>query len=101
MDNVPAIIGVTLTGVAMIGGLLLYVIRGEIVKATQQIQPDANGGSSLPDVARGVKANAEALDQLDRSNSAFHELLAARVQDIHRRIDELHPAPHKRRREDT
>lgn len=100
MDSVPAIIGVTLTGVAMLGGLLLYVIRGEIHKATRPIQPDANGGSSLPDVARGVQANADALDKLDRSNSAFHELLAARVHDIHRRIDELHPEPHNRRRED-
>lgn len=49
MDNIPAVIAVTLTGVAMLGGVMLYVIRGEIGKATANLQPK-NGGTGWSDV---------------------------------------------------
>ena len=49
MDNVPAVIAVILTGTAMLGGLLLYVIRGEIRTATKYLQP-RNGGEGWSDV---------------------------------------------------
>ena len=49
MDNVPAVIAVILTGTAMLGGLLLYVIRGEIHTATKYLQP-RNGGEGWSDV---------------------------------------------------
>jgi hypothetical protein len=49
VDNIPAIIAVTLTGVAMLGGAMLYVIRGEIGKATKDLQPK-NGGTGWSDV---------------------------------------------------
>lgn len=48
MDYVP-VVAVTFTGLTILGAVLLYVIRAEIRKATQQIQPEANGGKSLPD----------------------------------------------------
>ena len=47
--NVPAYVGVILTGVAMLGGLMLYIIRGEIAKATKYLQP-RNGGEGWSDV---------------------------------------------------
>jgi hypothetical protein len=49
MESAPAIIGVTLTGVAMLGALLLYIIRGEITKAGKDRQP-RNGGTGWIDV---------------------------------------------------
>jgi hypothetical protein len=49
VDNVPAVIAVILTGTAMLGGLLLYVIRGEIRTATKYLQP-RNGGEGWSDV---------------------------------------------------
>ena len=49
MDNVPAVIAVVLTGTAMLGGVMLYVIRGEISKATKYLQP-RNGGEGWSDV---------------------------------------------------
>ena len=49
MDNIPAVVGVILTGVAMLGALMLYVIRGEITKATKYLQP-RNGGEGWSDV---------------------------------------------------
>jgi hypothetical protein len=49
VDSIPAVIAVTLTGVAMLGGLMLYVIRGEISKATKDLQP-RNGGTGWSDV---------------------------------------------------
>jgi len=47
--NVPAYVGVILTGVAMLGALMLYIIRGEIAKATRYLQP-RNGGEGWSDV---------------------------------------------------
>jgi len=47
--NVPAYVGVILTGVAMLGALMLYIIRGEIAKATKYLQP-RNGGEGWSDV---------------------------------------------------
>lgn len=52
-------IAVTLTALSLMTGVLLYVIRAEIGKATRPIQPEANGGKSLPDVA----ANTELIVQ--------------------------------------
>jgi len=46
-----AAIGLALTALPIVAAILLYIVRAEIVKATRPIQPDANGGKSLPDVA--------------------------------------------------
>ena len=95
MDNIPAVIAVTLTGVAMLGAGMLYVIRGEIGKATKDLQPK-NGGGGWSDTARIV-------NQIDTRLTA----LGKEVQQLHARIDYLHdrqpppnPTPYRRRAND-
>lgn len=67
--------------VAVVGAVVavarwtVKAIRHAVAEATQQIQPDANGGASLPDVGRSVRALAE-------SNDRQHQRL-------HQRIDGL------------
>ena len=49
MDIDPAVVGVTIAALGLAGGFALYIIRGEIGRATKDIQP-RNGGKGWSDV---------------------------------------------------
>jgi hypothetical protein len=104
---------IALTGA--IAGVLRYVMRGlehkigDVVKeSTSQIQPGANGGMSLPDVARGVStlidrqtAIGREIGDLREANDATHDLLAAKVDRVSERLEAHAALPiHNRRKTD-
>lgn len=68
-DWVALIGGVLVITATVIGGLMWYVrvvVRDEVLKATQPIQPGyRNGGESLADVAHIVKRIADRLEIIE------------------------------------
>ena len=68
-DTVALIGGVLAIIVTLVGGLMWYVrviVRDEVGKATQPIQPGyRNGGESLADIAHTVKRIADRLDIIE------------------------------------
>jgi hypothetical protein len=54
---------------------LKSVIKKEISDATIQIQPNANGGLSLPDVARKVGKLEETVDKIQKDNLETREII--------------------------
>lgn len=67
LSQATQVIGFTIVLITALGGLGRFFIfnplRREIQDATRQIQKDANGGLSLPDVARK-------LDKMERRHDA-------------------------------
>lgn len=55
------------------------VMRDEIQKATAPIQPGANGGLSLPDVARKVSEMEITLTQMKADNLELKDLLVTHI----------------------
>lgn len=74
MQYVP-VVAVILTGMTILSGVLLYVIRSEITKATKPIQPDANGGKSLPDAIQRIDVVVERQTDVIRDLRALRERL--------------------------
>lgn len=54
---------------------LKKIIKAEITEATKPIQPTANGGLSLPDVARKVDKLESTLDQVIRENLETRDII--------------------------
>ena len=54
---------------------LKLVIKKEINDATVQIQPHANGGLSLPDVARKVDKLEKTVDRIEKDNLETREII--------------------------
>ena len=71
--------------VAVVGAVVavsrwtVRTIRHIVTEATQQIQPDANGGASLPDVARSLHRLSDAND---RAHSRLHERIDTVADDV-------------------
>jgi len=54
---------------------LKYAIKQEIITATIQIQPTANGGLSLPDVARRLQKVERVLDEVQLQNLETRDII--------------------------
>jgi hypothetical protein len=87
----------------------IAVIAQQLDDRTKPIQSDANGGLSLPDVARNIDILMDRQNGIGReirdlrtANDAHHELLGARVDKVAHRLDEHAQSPvHDRRRGDA
>jgi pilus assembly protein TadC len=54
---------------------LKKIVREEITEATIPIHPTANGGLSLPDVARRVEQVEKVLDQIKKENLETRDII--------------------------
>jgi hypothetical protein len=70
LDNLAQVSTVILAGLGVLGVLfrvlVLLPLKAFIKEQTYQIQPTANGGRSLPDVALGIEAIKLRLDSIER-----------------------------------
>jgi hypothetical protein len=70
LDNLAQVLTVILAGLGVLGVLfrvlVLLPLKAFIKEQTYQIQPTANGGRSLPDVALGIEAIKLRLDSIER-----------------------------------
>ena len=113
--DLAIILGFLVALAGAVAASVRFVLRGlehkigDVVKdSTSQIQPGANGGMSLPDVARGVSTLIERqtaigreIGDLREANDATHELLAEKVDRVSERLDAHAALPiHNRRRSD-
>lgn len=87
----------------------IALIARQLDERTQPIQKDANGGLSLPDVARNVDIIMQRQDGIGReirdlrtANDAYHELLGARVDKVSGALTgHMESSVHDRRREQS
>lgn len=68
--QVLTVLSLTLGMLVIVGRWIVRSLEHRVKELTKPIQPDANGGSSLPDVARELKALAAAND---RQHIRLHE----------------------------
>ena len=70
LDNLAQVSTVILAGLGVVGVLfrvlVLLPLKAFIKEQTYPIQPTANGGRSLPDVALGIEAIKLRLDSIER-----------------------------------
>jgi hypothetical protein len=70
LDNLAQVSTVILAGLGVLGVLfrvlVLLPLKAFIKEQTYPIQPTANGGRSLPDVALGIEAIKLRLDSIER-----------------------------------
>jgi hypothetical protein len=70
LDNLAQVLTVILAGLGVLGVLfrvlVLLPLKAFIKEQTYPIQPNANGGRSLPDVALGIEAIKLRLDSIER-----------------------------------
>jgi hypothetical protein len=70
LDNLAQVLTAILAGLGVVGVLfrvlVLLPLKAFIKEQTYQIQPTANGGRSLPDVALGIEAIKLRLDSIER-----------------------------------
>lgn len=70
LDNLAQVLTATLAGLGVLGVILrvlvLLPLKAFIKEQTYPIQPTANGGRSLPDVALGIEAIKLRLDSIER-----------------------------------
>ena len=70
LDNLAQVSTVILAGLGVVGVLfrvlVLLPLKAFIKVQTYPIQPNANGGRSLPDVALGIEAIKLRLDSIER-----------------------------------
>ena len=70
LDNLAQVSTVILAGLGVLGVLfrvlVLLPLKSFIKEQTYPIQPTANGGRSLPDVALGIEAIKLRLDSIER-----------------------------------
>ena len=70
LDNIAQVLTATLAGLGVLGVLfrvlVLLPLKAFIKEQTYPIQPTANGGRSLPDVALGIEAIKLRLDSIER-----------------------------------
>jgi hypothetical protein len=69
-EVIAQVLTATLAGLGVVGVLfrvlVLLPLKAFIKEQTYQIQPTANGGRSLPDVALGIEAIKLRLDSIER-----------------------------------
>jgi hypothetical protein len=70
LDNLAQVLTAILAGLGVLGVLfrvlVLLPLKAFIKEQTYPIQPNANGGRSLPDVALGIEAIKLRLDSIER-----------------------------------
>ena len=70
LDNLAQVLTAILAGLGVLGVLfrvlVLLPLKAFIKEQTYPIQPTANGGRSLPDVALGIEAIKLRLDSIER-----------------------------------
>jgi hypothetical protein len=70
LDNLAQVLTAILAGLGVVGVLfrvlVLLPLKAFIKEQTYPIQPTANGGRSLPDVALGIEAIKLRLDSIER-----------------------------------
>jgi len=113
---IAALAGVLLGMIRWLLGRLLgrldqriQALGAHVDARTAPIQPDANGGLSLPDVANATQILIDrqtqiqhSVEQLRESNDLTHRLLAQRVDGLNARLDDHASSPvHDRRRTDA
>jgi Flp pilus assembly protein TadD len=83
VETILAITGTAVVVLSALGGFGVYVIRGEIAKATKPIQPEANGGKSLPDVAANTALIVERQTDIIRDIRSLRERLDDHIDNHH------------------
>lgn len=82
VGDLAAFFGLMIAGSTVVFGvtkwwmkLMRKMVREELATATAQIQPTANGGLSLPDIARRTASLEQQMNKLDKNQEETKDLL--------------------------